>query len=99
MITISQGALPLLPTSGQQYAQIQENPESTAEDDHDTHKKINTRLTNLAAAVGDDAEVSAAANVAQLELTDNPVRDTESGKESDNAPTHIVERNSWTQRQ
>jgi SNF2 family DNA or RNA helicase len=60
---------------------------------------LNTRLTNLAAAVGDDAEVSAAADVAQLELGDNPVRDTESGAESDNTPTHIVERNTWTQRQ
>ncbi len=60
---------------------------------------LNTRLTNLAVAVGDDAEVSAAADVAQLELGDNPVRDTESGTESDNTPTHIVERNSWTQRQ
>ena len=60
---------------------------------------LNTRLTNLAATVGDDAEVSAAADVVQLELGDNPVRDTESGTESDNTPTHIVERNSWTQRQ
>ncbi|MCQ3923386.1 MAG: helicase [Rhodocyclaceae bacterium] len=60
---------------------------------------LNTRLTNLAAAVGDDAEVLAATDVTQLELGDNPVRDTESGTESDNTPTHIVERNSWTQRQ
>ncbi|MDK9704604.1 MAG: DEAD/DEAH box helicase [Sulfuritalea sp.] len=60
---------------------------------------LNTRLTNLAAVVGDDAEVSADDDVAQLELGDNPVRDTESGTESDNTPTHIVERNTWTQRQ
>ncbi|MCW5886721.1 MAG: DEAD/DEAH box helicase [Anaerolineales bacterium] len=56
---------------------------------------LNTRLTNL----GDVADVSAATDVAQLEFGDNPVRDTESGTESDNTPTHIVERNSWTQRQ
>lgn len=56
---------------------------------------LNTRLTNL----GDVADVSAATDVAQLEFGDNPVRDTESGAESDNTPTHIVERNSWTQRQ
>ena len=60
---------------------------------------LNTRLTNLATAVGDEAAVTAAADAAQLELGDNPVRDTESGTESDNTPTHIVERNSWTQRQ
>lgn len=56
---------------------------------------LNTRLTNL----GDVADVSPAAEVAQLALVDNPVRDTESGPESDNTPTHIVERNSWTQKQ
>lgn len=56
---------------------------------------LNTRLTNL----GDVADVSAATEVAQLEFDDNPVCDTESGTESDNTPTHIVERNSWTQRQ
>ncbi|MCL4722941.1 MAG: DEAD/DEAH box helicase [Rhodocyclaceae bacterium] len=56
---------------------------------------LNTRLTNL----GDVADVSAATDVAQLEFDDNPVCDTESGTESDNTPTHIVERNSWTQRQ
>jgi hypothetical protein len=39
MITIGQGALPILPTSGQQYAPMQENPDTTAEDAHDTHKK------------------------------------------------------------
>lgn len=56
---------------------------------------LNTRLTNL----GDVADVSAATDVAQMEFGGNPVRDTESGTESDNTPTHIVERNSWTQRQ
>jgi hypothetical protein len=39
MITIGQGALPLLPKGGQQYAPIQENPATPAEDHHDTYKK------------------------------------------------------------
>jgi superfamily II DNA or RNA helicase len=60
---------------------------------------LNTRLSGLASSVGDDAKVPATADVVQLELDDNPVRDTESGAESDNTPTHIVERNTWTQRQ
>jgi hypothetical protein len=39
MTALSQVALPLYPASGQQYAPIQENPDTPAEDVHDTHKK------------------------------------------------------------
>ena len=60
---------------------------------------LNTRLSGLAgltSAMGEDAEVSF---VSQLDLDDNPVRDTEFGFEGDNTPTQILERNAWTQRQ
>lgn len=57
---------------------------------------LNTRLSGLAPATGENAEISSAP---QLELDDNPVRDTEFGFEGDNAPTQILERNDWTQRQ
>ena len=55
---------------------------------------LNTRLTNLASSVGDEAS-----DAIILELEQNPVGDTESGAEGDNTPTQIVERNDWTQRQ
>ncbi|MHB1735361.1 MAG: helicase-related protein [Acidithiobacillus sp.] len=55
---------------------------------------LNTRLTNLASPAGDESS-----DAATLELELNPVGDTESGAESDNTPTQIVERNAWTQRQ
>jgi len=57
---------------------------------------LNTRLTNLASSAGDE---SGDAVTLELELELNPVGDTESGAESDNTPTQIVERNAWTQRQ
>jgi len=55
---------------------------------------LNTRLTNLASPAGDESS-----DAVTLELELNPVGDTESGAESDNTPTQIVERNAWTQRQ
>ena len=55
---------------------------------------LNTRLTNLASPAGDESN-----DAVTLELELNPVGDTESGAESDNTPTQIVERNAWTQRQ
>lgn len=61
---------------------------------------LNTRLSGLAIAVGEDAEISAAMEfLSEAEPEDNPVRDTEFGFEGDNAPTQIIERNVWTQRQ
>lgn len=57
---------------------------------------LNTRLTNLTSSAGDE---SSDAVTLELELELNPVGDTESGAESDNTPTQIVERNAWTQRQ
>ncbi|MDO8292690.1 MAG: helicase-related protein [Gallionella sp.] len=55
---------------------------------------LNTRLTNLASPAGDES-----GDAAPLELELNPVGDSESGAESDNTPTQIVEHNAWTQRQ
>lgn len=55
---------------------------------------LNTRLTNLASPAGDESS-----DAVTLELELNPVGDSESGAESDNTPTQIVERNAWTQRQ
>jgi len=55
---------------------------------------LNTRLTNLALAVGDDAEIG----VGAID-EDNPVRDTEFGFEGDNTPTQIIERNDWSNHQ
>ena len=57
---------------------------------------LNTRLSGLASAMGEDAEVLANA---ELDLQENPVRDTEFGFEGDNAPTQVIERNDWTKRQ
>jgi len=55
---------------------------------------LNTRLANLALAVGDDAEIG----VSTIN-EDNPVRDTEFGFEGDNTPTQVIERNDWSSRQ
>jgi len=55
---------------------------------------LNTRLTNLALAVGDEAEIG----VSTID-GDNPVRDTEFGFEGDNTPTQIIERNDWSSHQ
>ena len=54
---------------------------------------LNTRLSNLASAAGDDAVTVTASDD---ESEDNPVRDTEFGFEGDNTPTQVVERNDWT---
>ncbi|MBI3915847.1 MAG: DEAD/DEAH box helicase [Betaproteobacteria bacterium] len=56
---------------------------------------LNTRLSNLASAAGDDAETSESAR----ETEENPVGDTEFGFEGDNAPTQVIERNDWTEHQ
>lgn len=55
---------------------------------------LNTRMANLAAAIGEDIEVIAAA-----ECEANPVGDTEFGFEGDNTPTQIVGRNDWSKHQ
>jgi superfamily II DNA or RNA helicase len=57
---------------------------------------LNTRLSGLASAVGEDVDVPAST---EFELQENPVRDTEFGFEGDNAPTQVIERNDWTKRQ
>ncbi len=57
---------------------------------------LNTRLSNLASSVSDDAD--AATNI-ELAPEENPVRDTEFGFEGDNAPTQVIERNDWTDNQ
>lgn len=56
---------------------------------------LNTRLSNLASAAGDDAGTSDSAR----ETEENPVGDTEFGFEADNAPTQVIERNDWTEHQ
>lgn len=56
---------------------------------------LNTRLSNLASAAGDDAETSDSAR----DTEENPVGDTEFGFEGDNSPTHVIERNDWTEHQ
>ncbi len=56
---------------------------------------LNTRLSNLASAAGDDAGTSDNAR----DTEENPVGDTEFGFESDNAPTQVIERNDWTEHQ
>jgi len=55
---------------------------------------LNTRVSNLVAAIGEDTEVMAA-----VESEENPVRDTEFGFEGDNTPTQVIERNDWSKRQ
>jgi superfamily II DNA or RNA helicase len=55
---------------------------------------LNTRLTDLASSVAED---SAAGPVpADLDATENPVRDLDYGFEGDNTPTQVVERNDWS---
>jgi superfamily II DNA or RNA helicase len=54
---------------------------------------LNTRLSNLTSAVGDNAE-TVIANGGESE--ENPVRDTEFGFEGDNTPTQVFERTDWT---
>ena len=56
---------------------------------------LNTRLSNLASAAGGDAETSDSARATE----ENPVGDTEFGFEGDNSPTHVIERNDWTEHQ
>lgn len=55
---------------------------------------LNTRLSNL--TISEDHEVG---SEVILEVSDNPVRDTEFGFEGDNAPTQIIERNDWSSQQ
>lgn len=57
---------------------------------------LNTRLSGLASAVGDEpvSEVSP-----DLESTENPVGDTEFGFEGDSTPTPVIERNDWSSEQ
>lgn len=55
---------------------------------------LNTRLSGLARAVGDDVEVLVSATG-----DDNPVRDTEFGFEGDNTPTQVIELNDWSANQ
>lgn len=57
---------------------------------------LNTRLSRLAAAAQDDADVTDPNGVLGEE---NPVHDTEFGFESDNSPTQVIERNDWTSHQ
>lgn len=57
---------------------------------------LNTRLTGLAEAVGEDA---ASAAKPELELEENPVGDTEFGHEGDSAPTQVVEHADWSETQ
>lgn len=55
---------------------------------------LNTRMTNLTAAIGEDIET-----ITTPVAEDNPVRDTEFGFEGDNTPTQVVERNDWSKHQ
>lgn len=59
---------------------------------------LNTRLTNLASAAGDEASDAVTLALDENPVGDeqNPVGDSESGAESDNTPTQIVERNDWS---
>lgn len=55
---------------------------------------LNTRMSNLTAAIGEDVET-----IASTESEANPVGDTEFGFEGDNTPTQVVERNDWSKHQ
>lgn len=57
---------------------------------------LNTRRDNLALATDDIPEASF---LADGEDAENPVRDTEFGFEGDNAPTQLIERQSWSSHQ
>ncbi|MGH7962455.1 MAG: SNF2-related protein [Candidatus Binatia bacterium] len=54
---------------------------------------LNTRLSGLAAAAGDE---TAGGALMDLEAGENPVGDTEFGFEGDNSPTQVAEHNDWT---
>jgi hypothetical protein len=56
---------------------------------------LNTRMSNLAVAIGEDTEVI----TTPLKDEANPVGDTEFGFEGDNTPTQVVERNDWSKHQ
>lgn len=58
---------------------------------------LNTRLTGLAIADGD--ETTGSVLLLPEDLIENPVRDTEFGFEGDNTPTQVVERNDWSRYQ
>lgn len=55
---------------------------------------LNTRMSNLATAIGEEAEAALAPDG-----DENPVRDTEFGFEGDNTPTQVLERNDWSKHQ
>jgi superfamily II DNA or RNA helicase len=54
---------------------------------------LNTRLSNLTAALSGDSGDDL---LAELETAENPVHDSEFGFESDNTPTQVVERHDWS---
>ena len=62
-------------------------------------KMLNTRLDRLSGLAAEDAvtipDESDADNSADL----NPVRDLDYGFEGDNAPTHVLEQNAWSEHQ
>lgn len=58
---------------------------------------LNTRLSGLAKAAGDEIDLASLPLENQTE--ENPVRDTEFGFEGDNTPTHVIEQNDWTSNQ
>lgn len=55
---------------------------------------LNTRMSNLAVAIGEDTEA-----IPAVDNEANPVGDTEFGFEGDNTPTQVVERNDWSKHQ
>lgn len=57
---------------------------------------LNTRLSNLAEAVGEDAAASLEPEIAEEA---NPVGDTEFGHEGDTAPTQVIEHADWSENQ
>lgn len=57
---------------------------------------LNTRLSGLASAVGDEP---VSEDSPDLESTENPVGDTEFGFEGDSTPTPVIERNDWSSEQ
>lgn len=54
---------------------------------------LNTRLSGLASAVGDEPSPEVSPG---METTENPVGDTEFGFEGDSTPTPVIERNDWS---
>src|SRR5690606_32943934 len=55
---------------------------------------LNTRLTGMAEAAGEDAVAAP-----QPEFEENPVGDTEFGHEGDAAPTQVIEHADWSENQ